>query len=67
VFKLINYICIIKINKTMEEEIKGVFLQCKLTEQHELQELVVVKKFLGIKNNTELIRFLIKKEYENIR
>jgi hypothetical protein len=51
----------------MEEEIKGVFLQCKLTEQHELQELVVVKKFLGIKNNTELIRFLIKKEYENIR
>ncbi len=51
----------------MEEEIKGVFLQCKLTEQHELQELGVVKKFLGIKNNTELIRFLIKKEYENIR
>jgi len=51
----------------MEEEIKVVFLQCKLTEQHELYELGVVKKSLGVKNNSELIRLLIKEKfYESI-
>jgi hypothetical protein len=48
-------------------DLKPIFLQCHVTEQEELQQINVVKKFLGIKNNSELIRLLIKKEYENIK
>jgi hypothetical protein len=64
VLKLINYICI---NKLLIMDLKPIFLQCHVTEQEELQQINVVKKFLGIKNNSELIRLLIKKEYENIK
>lgn len=50
----------------MDEEIKGVFLQCKLTEKHEIYELNEVKKSIGVKNNSELIRILIKEKYSEL-
>jgi hypothetical protein len=50
----------------MEEEIKSILLQCKLNTQNEIYEFNEVKKAIGIKNNSELIRLLIKEKYSEL-
>ena len=52
--------------KKMEEEIKSILLQCKLNTKNEIYEFNEVKKAIGIKNNSELIRVLIKIKYSEL-